>query len=71
MSQQVAPFEDYTKDDPYFTPEMMASLAVTEENFRRGETIWFSIEELDEIAETGIIPQRAIDFMEKHEQNSK
>ncbi|MCL1988662.1 MAG: hypothetical protein FWG64_11955 [Firmicutes bacterium] len=58
---------DYTKDDPYFTPEILARLAESEENFRNGRTISFTMEELRAM-ETGEIPQRAIDFENKYKQ---
>ncbi|MCL2015694.1 MAG: hypothetical protein FWG68_05545 [Defluviitaleaceae bacterium] len=76
MSQQVTinvqaktpEFEDYTKDDPYFTPEVLAGLAESEEQARRGEIIWFSMEELMDMGTggSGKIPQRGIDFSEKY-----
>jgi len=74
VQQQAMPFdetpefEDYTKDDPYFTPEIMAGIKESEEQYARGEYITFSMAEFDKMAETGEVPQRAIDFLNKYGQ---
>ncbi|MCL1988664.1 MAG: hypothetical protein FWG64_11965 [Firmicutes bacterium] len=59
MAQQVTEYDDY------FSPEMLAKIKISEEQFERGECISFSMEELTAM-ETGEIPQRGIDFLKQH-----
>ena len=66
VEEQAVPTVDYADSDEYFSPEMMAGIKKSEEQFARGECIAFSMAELDEMAETGEVPQRAIDFLNKY-----
>ena len=71
IRQQAIPFEIKAKTeaeekyDEYFTPDVVKSILESEEHFKRGEYITFTLDELIAM-ETGPIPQRAIDFLESH-----
>ena len=71
IRQQAIPFEIKAKTeaeekyDAYFTPDVVNSILESVGQFRRGEYISFSLDELIAM-ETGPIPQRAIDFLETH-----
>jgi len=56
------------KHDEYFNPYNMKRLMHSIEQVERGEVITFSIAEL-EAMESGEIPQRGIDFLNKHKGN--
>ena len=51
--------------DEYYTGENLVRLKRSMEQSKRGEVITFTMAEL-EAMETGEIPQRAIEFLEKH-----
>ena len=63
IREQSIPFELKPYDD-YYTGENLRRLKRSMEQSERGETISFTMGEL-EAMETGEIPQRAIDFLEK------
>ena len=63
IREQSIPFELKPYDDNYTSN--MAKLKRSIEQSERGEVITFTMAEL-EAMETGKIPQRAIDFLEKH-----
>ncbi|MCL2152573.1 MAG: type II toxin-antitoxin system RelB/DinJ family antitoxin [Oscillospiraceae bacterium] len=56
------PEEEY---NDYFTPDVVKNILESAEQFKRGEYITFSLDELIAM-EDGDIPQRAIDFLESH-----
>jgi len=64
IREQSIPFELKPYDE-YYTGENLARLKRSMEQSERGEVISFSIAEL-EAMETGQIPQRAMEFLEKH-----
>ena len=64
IREQSIPFELKPYDD-YYTGENLRRLKRSIDQSERGEVISFTMEEL-EAMETGEIPQRAIDFLEKH-----
>jgi len=53
------------KYSEYFNPYNLKILKESIAQAERGETITFSVAEL-EAMENGVLPQRAIDFLEKH-----
>ena len=68
IRQQAIPFEIKAKSpegeyNDYFTPDVVKSILESAEQFKRGEYISFSLDELIAM-EDGEIPQRAIDFLE-------
>jgi len=69
IREQAIPFELKPYDD-YYTGENLKKLKRSISQSERGETISFTMSEL-EAMETGEIPKRAIDFLNKHkEENS-
>ena len=64
VGAQSIPFELKTYDDDY-TGENLKRLNRSIVQSERGQTISFTVAEL-EAMETGEIPQRALDFLEKH-----
>ena len=64
VREQSIPFELKPYDD-YYAGENLKRLKRSEEQSERGEVISFSMDELLAM-ETGDIPQRAIEFLEKH-----
>jgi len=64
VREQAIPFELKPYDD-YYTGENLKKLKRSIEQSDRGENISFSMTEL-EAMESGEIPQRAIDFLNKH-----
>ena len=64
IREQSIPFELKPYDE-YYIGENLARLKRSMEQSQRGEVITFTMAEL-EAMETGEIPQRAIDFLEKH-----
>jgi len=69
IREQSIPFElkpyDDEKYNEYFNPVNMKRLMESIAQAERGEIITFSLAEL-EAMETGEIPQRALDFLEKY-----
>ncbi|MCL2016858.1 MAG: hypothetical protein FWG68_11500 [Defluviitaleaceae bacterium] len=59
--------DDDEEDDAYFTPEIVARIQKSVAQAERGETIFFTMDELIAM-ETGEVPQRAIDFLAKYEE---
>ena len=66
IREQSIPFELKPYDD-YYTGENLKRLKRSMEQSERGEVISFSMDELL-VMETGAIPQRAIEFLEKHKE---
>jgi len=64
IREQTIPFELKPYDE-YYTGENLTRLKHSMEQSKRGELISFTMAEL-EAMESGEIPQRAIDFIEKH-----
>jgi DNA-damage-inducible protein J len=64
VREQAIPFELKPYDD-YYTGDNLKRLKRSIAQSERGETIAFSMSEL-EAMEDGKIPQRAIDFLNKH-----
>ena len=64
IREQTIPFELRPYDD-YYTGENLARLKRSIAQSERGEVITFTMAEL-EAMETGEIPQRALDFLEKY-----
>jgi len=64
IREQSIPFELKPYDE-YYTGENLARLKRSMAQSERGEVITFSLAEL-EAMESGEIPQRALDFLEKH-----
>jgi len=64
IREQSIPFELKPYDD-YYTGENLTSLKRSIAQAERGEVITFTMDELIEM-ETGEIPQRAIDFIDKY-----
>jgi len=64
IREQSIPFELKPYDE-YYTGENLTKLKRSIEQSKRGQVISFTIAEL-EAMETGEIPQRAIDFLEKN-----
>ena len=64
IREQSIPFELKPYDE-YYTGENLARLKRSIAQAERGETITFTMSEL-EAMETGEIPQQALDFMEKY-----
>jgi len=64
IREQSIPFELKPYDD-YYTGENLSRLKRSIAQAERGEVISFTIAELESM-ETGEIPQRALDFLEKH-----
>ncbi|MCL2634723.1 MAG: type II toxin-antitoxin system RelB/DinJ family antitoxin [Oscillospiraceae bacterium] len=64
IREQAIPFELKPYDD-YYTGENLKKLKRSMAQSNRGETISFTMSEL-EAMETGEIPQRALDFLNKH-----
>ena len=69
IREQAIPFElkpyDEEKYNEYFNPHNMKRLRESIAQAERGEVITFSLAEL-EAMETGEIPQKALDFLEKY-----
>ena len=70
LRERAIPFEikaktDEEKYNEYFTPQVVKEILDSEEQAKRGEIITFTMDELIAM-EDGEIPQRAIDFLEKH-----
>jgi addiction module RelB/DinJ family antitoxin len=70
IREQAIPFSIRAKTpeekyNEYFTPEVVASIKNSIAQAERGELISFSMAELQAM-ENGDIPERAADFMEKH-----
>ena len=66
IREQCIPFELKPYDD-YYSGDNLTRLHRSIEQAERGETISFSLAEL-EAMETGEIPQRAIDFLVQHKE---
>ena len=64
IREQAIPFELKPYDD-YYTGENLKRLKHSIKQAEKGEVITFTMDEL-EAMETGIIPQRAIDFINKN-----
>ena len=69
IRERAIPFSIKAKNDDkyneYFTPEMVKSILVAEEQFKQNNYITFTMDELIEM-ENGDIPKRAIDFIESN-----
>ena len=68
IREQSIPFELKPYDD-YYTGENLKRLKRSMEQSERGEVISFSMDELLSM-ESGEIPQRAIEFLDKHKKES-
>jgi DNA-damage-inducible protein J len=64
IREQAIPFELKPYDE-YFTGENLKRLERSADHAARGKTISFTMEELTAM-ETGEIPRRALEFLEKH-----
>ena len=66
IREQSIPFELKAYDD-YYAGENLARLKRSSEQAEQGLTISFTMEEL-EAMENGEVPQRALEFLEKHKE---